>query len=62
MTREPMTMTPKEVADLIRRTPKWVAAQCREGKFPTLPPHRRPYLIPRTALFPASDLDKDKGR
>ncbi len=48
--------TPKEVAAMIHRSPKWVAAQCRKGKFPTLAPHRRPYLIPIAALFRGTQL------
>jgi hypothetical protein len=62
MTREGVTMTPKEVAEIIRRSPKWVATQCRLGRFPTLPPHRRPYLIPRSALFPGSELVASPGK
>jgi hypothetical protein len=56
-------MTAKEVGALIGRSQKWVSAQCARNKFPTLPPHRRPYLIPRTALFPGSELKaKETGR
>jgi hypothetical protein len=51
-------ITPKQVADMVGRSPKWVCKQCREKKFPTLPPHTRPYLIPRNVLFSGSELEK----
>ncbi|EIQ00193.1 hypothetical protein OpiT1DRAFT_04735 [Opitutaceae bacterium TAV1] len=41
----------KEFGDLIGRSQKWVSKQCGKGAIPTLPPHRRPYLIPRHVLF-----------
>jgi len=44
-------MTPKEFADFVRRTPRWVSDMCRRRIIPTCPPHRRPYLIPRNVLF-----------
>jgi hypothetical protein len=49
-------VTPKELAPLLRRSARWISAQCTAGKFPTLPPHRRPYLIPKSALFRAAEL------
>jgi hypothetical protein len=44
-------ITPKEFADMIGRSPRWVRAQCKAKKIPTLPPHRQPYLIPPAVLF-----------
>jgi hypothetical protein len=51
-------ITPKQVAGLVGRSVNWVCKQCREKRFPTLPPHTRPYLIPRNALFRGSELEK----
>lgn len=62
MSRSEMVITPKEVAALIHRSPKWVATQCRLGKFPTLPPHTRPYLIARSALFKGAELVGSNGK
>lgn len=57
MTNRPV-ITPKEYGALIGRSARWVSAQCRAGRIPTLAPHRRPYLIPKNALFCGSELLK----
>ena len=43
-------LAPKQFADLIGRSDRWVCEQIAAGTIPTCPPHLRPYLIPRTAL------------
>ena len=54
-------MSPKEFAGLIGvRSARWVSEQCRRKKIPTCPPHHRPYLIPRNALFKFTEPDTNK--
>jgi len=49
-------LTPKEFGALIGRSEKWVRAQCRRRKLPTIPPHKAPYLMPKATLFKVTGL------
>ncbi len=38
-------LCPKEVADVLNRSPRWVRRMCRQGRIATLP-LGTPYMIP----------------
>lgn len=44
-------LSPKEFGKLVGRGRAWVCEQIAEGRLPTLPPHRAPYLLPGNVLF-----------
>jgi len=50
-------ITPKQFGEMLGRSPAWVRRECREGRIPTYPKQKRPYLIPRQALSRATELE-----